>query len=161
MLHRRRKCTILEVWLVSQYILSVEMLLDRFGQSNKFWKKSSNKFWDILVWVLRRSSRGRRENILGTSRMNLPGTSLERQIRTSPGSHFQTSRRRQIGTSSGWSNRIFKGRPGNVWEGTFLGCPGDQCLPAGYKLKISILNMPPSTTMPINLGFIIYRMYNL
>ena len=152
MLHLRRKRTILEVWLGSQYILSVEMLLDRFGQSNKFWKKSSNKFWDILVWVLRRSSRARRENVLGTSRINFPGTSLEHQIRTSPGRHFQTSPRRQIRLSPGWSNRIFKGRPGNVWEGTFLGCPGDQCLPAEYKLKITILNMPPSTTMPINLG---------
>ena len=152
MLHLRRKYTILQVWPVSQYILSVEMLLSRFGQSNKFWKKSSNKFWDILVWVLRSSSTGRPENVLGTSRINLPGTSLERQIRSSPGRHFQTTPRRQIGASPGWTNRIFKGRPGKVWEGTFLGCPGDQCLPAGYKLKITILNMPPSTTTPINLG---------
>ena len=30
----------LEVWLGSQYTLSVEMLLDRFGLSSKFWKKS-------------------------------------------------------------------------------------------------------------------------
>ena len=152
MLHLCRKCTILEVWPVSQYILRVEMLLDRFGQSNKFWIKSSKKFLDILVWVLRRSSIGRRENVLGTSQINLPGTSLEHQIRTSPRRHFQTTPQRQIGTSPGWSNRIFKGRPGNVWEETFLGCPGDQCLAAGYKLKITILNMPPSTTMPINLG---------
>ena len=31
---------IFEVSLGSQYVLSVEMSLDRFGQSNKFWKKS-------------------------------------------------------------------------------------------------------------------------
>ena len=30
------KCSILEVSLGSHYTLSVEMLLDRFGQSNKF-----------------------------------------------------------------------------------------------------------------------------
>ena len=54
-------------------------------------------------------SRRRPENNLGTSRINLPGTSLERQIRTSPG--------RQIGTSLGWSNRIFRGHPGEVGGG--------------------------------------------
>ena len=85
----------------------------RFGQSNKFWKKSL----DIQVWVLSRSSRGRPENVLGTSRINLPGTSLERQIKTSPGRHFRTSPGRQIGTSPGRSNRIFRGRPGDVGGG--------------------------------------------
>ena len=39
--------------------------------------------------------------LLGTSRINLPGTSIERQIKTSPGRHFRTSRGRQIGTSLG------------------------------------------------------------
>ena len=73
----------------------------RFGQSNKFWKKSL----DIQVWVLSRSSRGRPENVLGTSQINLPGTSLKRQVKTSPGRHFRTFSGRQIGTSSGWSNR--------------------------------------------------------
>ena len=101
------------------------MLLDRFGQSNKFWKKSYKKCWNIQVWVLWRSSRGRPENVLGTSRINLPGTSLERQIKTSPGRHFRTSPGRQIGTSPGRqigtslgrSNRIFRGRPGDVEGG--------------------------------------------
>ena len=102
----------------------------RFGQSNKFWKKSL----DIQVWVLSRSSRGRPENVLGTSRINLPGTSLERQIKTSLGRHFRTSSERQIGTSlwrqietsPGRSNRIFRGRP------------GDQYLPAGIFSYIDI-----------------------
>ena len=42
----------------------------------------------------------------GTSRINLPGKSLERQIKTSPGRHFRTS--------VGRSNRIFKGCPEDV-----------------------------------------------
>ena len=42
----------------------------------------------------------------GTSRINLLGTSLERQIKTSPGRHFRRS--------PGQSNRIFRGRPGDV-----------------------------------------------
>ena len=67
------------------------MLLDRFGQSNKFWKKSYKKCWGIQVWVLWRFSRERPENVLGTSQINLLGTSLQRQIRTSPGHHFRTS----------------------------------------------------------------------
>ena len=64
--------------------------------------------------MLSRSSRGRPENVLGTSRMNLPGTSLERRIKMSPGRHFRTSPGRQIGTFPGRSNRIFRGRPGDV-----------------------------------------------
>ena len=35
------------------------MLFDRFGQSNKFWKKNYKNCWNIQVWVLWRSSRGR------------------------------------------------------------------------------------------------------
>ena len=85
----------------------------RFGQSNELWKK----ILDIQVWVLWMSSRGRPENVLGTSWINLPGTSLERQIRTSSGRHFRTSPGRQIGTSPGRSNRIFRGRPGDVGGG--------------------------------------------
>ena len=100
----------------------------RFGQSNKFWKKSEKKV-DIQVWVLSRplgskSSCGRPENVLGTSRINLPGMSLERQIKTSPGRHFRTSPRRQIGTSPGrqigtspgLSKKIFRGRPRDFGE---------------------------------------------
>ena len=48
------------------------------------------------------------------SRIKLPGTSLERQIKTSPGRHFRTSPERQIGTSPGRSNRIFRGRRRDV-----------------------------------------------
>ena len=77
----------------------------------------------------------RGENVLGTNRINLPGTSLECRIRTSPKRHFRTSFGRQIGTSPGRkfgtspgrSNRIFRGRPGEVGGGR----PGDQYLPAG------------------------------
>ena len=47
-------------------------------------------------------------DVLGTSRINLPGTSLKRQIRTSPGRPFRTS--------PGRSNRIFRGRSGDVGE---------------------------------------------
>ena len=76
-------------------------------------KKSSN----IEVWVFWRSSRGRLENVLVMSRMNYPGTSLQHQIRTSPGRHFRMSLGRQIGTSSGRSNRVFRGLLGDVGEG--------------------------------------------
>ena len=51
----------LEVSLSSQYTLSVEMLLDRFGQSNKFSKKSWKNFW-TSKWVLWWSFRGRPES---------------------------------------------------------------------------------------------------
>ena len=93
------------------------MFLDRFGQANKFWKKSWNKFWDIQILVLLRSSRGRPINVLGTSRVKHPGTFLERQIRTSPRRLIETSQRCQIRTSPGWSNRIFRGGPGDVGGG--------------------------------------------
>ena len=106
--------SILNVWLGPQYTLSVNMLLDRFGQLNKFWKKNLKKFWDIQTWVLWNSSRGRSENVLGTSRINLPGTSLERHIRTFHGRHFRTFPGRQIRTSPGWSNRIIRRRREDV-----------------------------------------------
>ena len=91
------------------------MLLDLVN-----WIISERKVYknlDIQVWVLSRSSRGRSEKVLGTPRINLPGTSLERQIKTSPGSHFRSSPGRQIGTSPWRSNRIFRGRPGNAGGG--------------------------------------------
>ena len=97
------------------------MLLDLVNRINSA-RKVKKKNLDIQVWVLSRSSRGRPENVLGTSQINLPGTFLERQIRTSPGRHFRTSPERQLGTSSecqigtspGRLNRIFRGRPGDV-----------------------------------------------
>ena len=85
------------------------MLLDRFGQSNKFWKEIFKKICDIQVWVLWRSSRRCPDNVLGTYQIDLSGKSLENQIRTSPG--------RQIGKSPGRSNRIFSRRHGNAGGG--------------------------------------------
>ena len=88
-------------------------------------------------------SEGPLGDVLGTSRINLPGTSLERRIRTSPERHFRTSlgrqigmsSGRQIGTSPGLSNRIFRGCPGDVGGGR----PGDQYLPAGRYVYLSLL----------------------
>ena len=60
---------------------------------------------------------GRPDNVLGTPRINLTGTSLERQIKASPGRHFRTFLGLQIGTSPGRSNRIFRGRPGDAGGG--------------------------------------------
>ena len=102
------------------------MLLDLVNRISS--ERKVKKKLDIQVWVLSRSSRGRPENVLGTSRINLPGTSLERQIKTSPGRHFRTSPGRQIGTSPGRqigtspgrSNRIFRGVLGTL-EGDVLG----------------------------------------
>ena len=89
----------------SQYTSSVEMLLDRFGQSNKICKKSLENV-DMQMSTLK--------ILWGTSRINVSGTSLKRQIGTSHGHHFRTFPRRQIGTSPGRSNRIFRGLPGDV-----------------------------------------------
>ena len=61
-----------------------------------------------------RSFKGRPENVLGTSQINLPGTFLGRQIRTSPGCHFGMSRGFQIGLSPGWPYRFFRGCPGDL-----------------------------------------------
>ena len=86
------------------------------------------------------------ENVLGTSRINLPVTSLERRIKTFSGRHFRTSPGhqigtspgRQIGTSPGRSNRIFRGHPGDARGDVPSGRPGDQYLPAGsLPIKIS------------------------
>ena len=85
----------------------------RFGQSNKFWKKSLKKLQTSKVEY----SQGPLRDVLRTSWINLPGTSLERQIKTSPGRNFRTSPGRQIGTFPGRSNRIFRGRPGDVGGG--------------------------------------------
>ena len=43
-----------EVRLGSQYTLSVELLLDRFGQLNNFQKKSKKKFRDIQLMTTHR-----------------------------------------------------------------------------------------------------------
>ena len=100
------------------------MLLDRFGQSNKFQKKKKKKFRDIQQMtphrpydVFSRSFRGRPENVLRTSWGHPESTSLGHQIRASPGRHCEMSPGRHIGTSPGWSNKIFKGCPGDVGGG--------------------------------------------
>ena len=114
MLHLRRKYTTLEVWLGSQYILSVEMLLDRFGQWNKFWKKPLKKVVISKFEYSEDPLGDGLEKVLGTSLINLPGTSLKRQIRTTHGRHCRMSLGCQIRTSLGQSNRIFRRRPGDV-----------------------------------------------
>ena len=101
------------------------MLFDLVNRTSS--ERKVKKTLDIQVWVLSRSSRERTENVLGKSQINLPGTSLERQIKTSPGCQIVTSPGGQIGTSLGQSNRIFRGRPGEVRGGR----PGDQYLSAG------------------------------
>ena len=57
------------------------MLLDRFGQSKKFCKKSLKK---IGASKFEYSQGHLGDNVLATSRIHLPGVSLERQIRISP-----------------------------------------------------------------------------
>ena len=103
-----QKSSILEVRLGSKYTLSIELLLDRFGQLIKFRKKSKKKFRDIQQMtphrpydVFSRLSRGRSKNVLGTSRINLTGCHLE----TSPGRQIGTSPRSQFGTflASSWN----------------------------------------------------------
>ena len=92
------------------------MLLDRFGQSNKFWKEIYKKHCDIQVWVLCRSPRGRPNNVLGTYQIELSGMYLESQIRRSSGRHFMTSPGRQIGKSPERLNKIFSRGPGDADE---------------------------------------------
>ena len=66
---------------------------------------TSNRWLHIVFWS---SSRGYPENVLGTSRINLPRKFLGRQIRTSRGRHFGTSSGCQIRTSLGrpWDSQI-------------------------------------------------------
>ena len=128
--------------LGSKYTLSIKLLLDRTGQSNKFRKKSKKTFRDIQQMTLpkiffnrtlrQRSSMGRPEKALGTFQIILPGASLGRRIRTSPGCHFwRTSSGSQIEKSPRWSNRIFRERPGDTGRGR----PGEQYLPAELSLQ--------------------------
>ena len=82
-------------------------------------------------------------DVLGTSRINLPGTSLKRQIRTSSRRHFRTSPGRLIGTSPGRqirtspgrSNRIFRGPPGDVGGGRPRGVLGANICRLGFLVK--------------------------
>ena len=93
----------------------------RFGQSNKFRRKNKKKKLDMQVWLLSRSSRRRPENVLGMSWINLPGTSLEPQIKTSldvvPGRPQYVKLARPRDVRSKRSNKIFTGHPGDVGGG--------------------------------------------
>ena len=134
----RRKSSILEVWLDSKYTLSVELLLDRFGQWNNFRKKNKEKFGEIQQMTPHRPKDLKVQ--YGMSRINLSWTSLGRQIRTSPGRHIgtstgcqtRTSPKRQIVTSPGWSNRIFRGRPGTL-EGVVLRTSWGPIFPSRFR----------------------------
>ena len=82
-----------------------------------------------------RSARGCSEDVLGTSRNYFSGTSLGRQIKTSPGRQTVTFLGRQLGTSQGWPNRIFRESPGDgggglPWD-VLVVHPGDQYFPTG------------------------------
>ena len=87
----------LHLRLGSKYTLSIELILDRFRQSNKLRTKSKEKFRDIQQMIPNRSS--------------------DVFSRSSSGYHLKTSPGRQMGTSSGWSNRIFRGLPGDLGGG--------------------------------------------
>ena len=73
----------------------------------------------MQVWVLSKSSWVRPENVLGMSRINLPGTSLERQIKTSTGRQFRTSPGRNV---PGMSDREVPGTVKQDLWGTSCGC---------------------------------------
>ena len=97
-------------------------------------------------------------DVLRTSQNHLPRTFLVRQIRTSPGRCFETSPGRQIrtspgsqfGKSAGWSNRIFRGRPGDIggdvlgtsWEPVFAFWVNEQ-LPI-FLIQISVTESIPA-----------------
>ena len=114
------------------------MLLDRFGQLNKFWKKGLKYFEHPseysegnLRYVMRKSW-GRPEwTSQGLPLKVRPARPLESQIRTSSGRysmtsprrHIKTSPGRQIRASPGRSDRIFRVRTRDV-GGTCSGCPG-------------------------------------
>ena len=85
---------------------------------------------------------GRPLNVLGTPQINLPGTSLERHIKTSPGRHFSTSPGRQIGMSPGrqivtslGSKRIFRERSWDVGVARPRGVLGTNICRLGGALK--------------------------
>ena len=83
---------------------------------------------DIQVWVLWRSSRRRRENVLRTS----SGLPLNVRLGRLLDVISERPQGLQIGTSSRWSNRISRGRPGDIGGGR----PGDQYFPAGIILSL-------------------------
>ena len=105
----------------------VEILLDLVNRISSE-RKVKKKFRHASLRTL--------EVLLGTSQINLPGTSIERQIKTSPGRHLRASPGRQIGTSLGRSNRIFRGLPGDVGGGRPRDVLGTSICQLGKEYKI-------------------------
>ena len=106
------------------------MLLGRFGQQNKFWKKSKSKYMDIqqmthyrsqdVTW---RSAAGRPENVLRNFWINLPETSSDQEVPktlfqevppTSPGPPLKTLLDHPRGVLLWCSGDVLKWCPGNV-----------------------------------------------
>ena len=98
--------------------------------------------------VFWRSSRGSPENVLATSRISLPGTFLERQIRMSPGHHFKTSPGRQIWTFMECSNSISRVRPGDVGGGRPRDVLGTNICRLGSRSKF-LVPFHPLTNLEI------------
>ena len=98
--------------------LSIELHLESFCQLINPERKIDKNFGKSNWWLtslLRRALKV----LYGTSwerpgGISLPGTSLNLQIRASPERHLRMSTGRQIGRFPGWSNRIFRGRPGDA-----------------------------------------------
>ena len=104
--------------------------------------------------MLRRSSRGRPENVLGTSRINVPGASPERQIRTSLDVISGRPQDVRLGRPR---HRIFRGRPGDVGEkrprdvlGTNI-CRLGNWLTFQLKTKVDDLDVAKLKTAPVDL----------
>ena len=130
------------------------MLLDRFGYSNKFWKKKWKKFWDIQVWVLWRSSRGRPESNSHGRPLN---ARLERPLDFISGRQIRTSPRCQIWASPCWSNRIFRGRPEDTGEGRTRDVLGTNiCRLGSYTNFLFINNWLEIRNQKYSLGFAKY-----
>ena len=137
----------MEVRPGSKYTLSIELLLYGFGQSNKFRKKNKKKFRDIqqitnivpktcfegpLGDVLR-TSWGRPES---TSQGRPVDVRFGRPLDIISGRPQDVRLGRQIGTSPGCSNRIFRGRPGTL-EGDVLGTSWEP-ISGGWVVKENI-----------------------
>ena len=105
----------------------------------------------IQVWVLWRTFQRHRENVNGASQINLPVTSLERQIRMVPW--------RQIQTSLRWSSRIFSRRPGTLegkFHGTFWGPKLPNCDDLYIVSKFFLDRIKESlSTIPIILFYLL------
>ena len=105
------------------------MILDRFGQSNNFWEKSYKKYWNIQVWVLWRSSKGRLESTSQGRPLN---------VRLGRPQHIILGRPRDVRSGSPRrSNRIFRGRPGDVGGECPRDVLGTNICQLGYMSRFS------------------------